>query len=262
MPLAGLKGHARIFALVNKLSAVIITYNEQRNIGRCLSSLKGVADEVVVVDSFSTDETQRICEEMGARFMQREWDGYTPQRNFAVAKASHNWVLAIDADEELSETLRQSILSAKAESNHFNFQFNRLTNYCGQWIRHSGWYPDKKFRLFDRRECKWEGVVHEQLTMPASGIRFLKGALMHYSYDSIAEHVQRVNHYSTLSAQELTQNGKQPSIMKMVFSPSFKFFRFYVLQRGFLDGTSGLVIATISAYGTFLKYAKHWKSVQ
>jgi len=247
---------------VQQLSAVIITYNEERNIARCIASLQGLADEVVVVDSYSTDGTQRICEAMGARFIQRAWDGYSPQRNFAVASASHNWVLAIDADEALSEQLKTSMQQAKAAGQHLNFRFNRKTNYCGQWIHHSGWYPDAKFRLFDRRECRWEGVVHERLNIPTSGVRHLHGDLLHYSYTSISEHIQRMDRYSTLAAQELQAKGKQPSLVKIIFSPSLKFFRFYLVQLGVLDGVAGIVIASVSAYGTFLKYVKHWYLVK
>lgn len=244
---------------MKQLSAVIITRNEERNIARCLASLRGVADEVVVVDSHSTDATQRICEEMGVRFLQREWDGYSPQRNFAVDAATHDWILAIDADEELSPQLRESILEVKAEGGHMNFTFNRKTNYCGQWINHSGWYPDTKFRLFDRHECRWHGIVHETLTQPKSGIRHLQGDLLHYSYSTIAEHIDRTDRYATLAAQELLAQGKSPSLLKMLFSPVLKFIRFYAVGMGFLDGRYGLVIAWVSAKGTYLKYVRHRK---
>ncbi len=242
---------------MKQLSAVIITHNEERNIARCLASLRGVADEVVVVDSHSTDATQRICEEMGARFMQRTWDGYAAQRNFAMEQAAQDWILAIDADEELSPELRASLLNEKAEGGHMNFTFNRKTNYCGQWIHHSGWYPDTKFRLFDRRECRWEGLVHETLTRPKSGIRHLKGDLLHYSYSTISEHRERTDRYATLGAQELLRQGKRPSLLRMVFSPVVKFLKFYVVNLGFLDGRYGLVIAWMSAKGTYLKYSRH-----
>jgi len=242
---------------VHQLSAVIITRNEERNIARCIASLDGVADEVVVVDSHSTDGTQRICEQLGVRFLQREWDGYSPQRNFAVDAATNDWILAIDADEELSPQLRESILKVKAQGGYMNFSFNRKTNYCGQWINHSGWYPDTKFRLFDRRECRWEGIVHETLTQPKSGIRHLKGDLLHYSYSTIAEHRERTDRYATLAAQELVAQGKSPSILKLIFSPVLKFIKFYGIGLGFLDGWHGLVIAWVSAKGTYLKYARH-----
>jgi glycosyltransferase involved in cell wall biosynthesis len=242
---------------VHQLSAVIITHNEERNIARCIASLKGMADEVVVVDSHSTDATQRICEEMGAKVLTRDWDGYSPQRNFAMDAASSDWILAIDADEELSPQLRDSILKVKAEGGHMNFTFNRRTNYCGQWINHSGWYPDTKFRLFDRRECRWQGIVHETLTVPISGIRHLKGDLLHYSYSTITEHIDRTDRYATLAAQELLAQGKSTSLLKQIFSPVLKFIKFYVIGMGFLDGWHGLVIAWVSANGTYLKYERH-----
>ena len=242
---------------VQQLSAVIITHNEERNIGRCIASVQDVVDEVVVVDSFSTDATAHICLELGVRFVQRAWDGYSPQRNYAVELAANNWVLAIDADEALSDELRKSILEAKKEGTHRNFKFNRLTNYCGTWIHHSGWYPDTKFRLFDRRESLWQGVIHEQLSQPKTEVRKLKGDLLHYSYSSILEHVTRTKHYAMLSAMELRDAGVRPTLLKVVFSPCIKFIKFYLVNRGFLDGYSGLVISAISAYGTFVKYANH-----
>ncbi len=243
---------------VQQLSAVIITHNEERNIGRCIASVQGVADEVVVVDSFSTDATAHICLELRVRIVQYPWGGYSSQRNYAVGLATHDWVLAIDADEELSDALRHSILAAKKEGTHRNFKFNRLTNYCGTWIYHSGWYPDTKFRLFDRRESLWQGAIHEQLSQPKTEVRKLKGDLLHYSYSSISEHLDRNRHYAMLSAMELRDTGVPPSLLKVVFSPCIKFMKFYGINRGFLDGYSGLVIAAISAYGTFLKYANHW----
>jgi glycosyltransferase involved in cell wall biosynthesis len=149
------------------LSAVIITYNEARNIGRCLDSLAGVADEIVVVDSFSTDDTERICRAHGARFVQHAFEGHIEQKNYALAQARYDWVLSLDADEALSDPLRAAILAVKVQAERLDgYEMNRLTNYCGQWIHHSGWYPDRKLRLFDRRQGRWGGVnPHDKVLM-------------------------------------------------------------------------------------------------
>lgn len=241
---------------MKKLSAVIITYNEARNIKRCILSLQGVADEVVVVDSFSTDATPSICKGLGVQFHQREWKGYSKQKNFGNGLASHPWILSIDADEALSENLQRAILSAKQDNGHFIYTFPRITNYCGKWIRHSGWYPDIKLRMFNRDEDNWQGEVHEKPTADMKKAKHLKGDLLHYSYDSLSDHVQRTDRYSTLGAKELYQRGRNASFTKLLINPWFKFVRMFLLQRGFLDGTAGFHIALITAFGTYLKYAK------
>ena len=241
---------------MRKLSAVIITYNETRNIKRCIASLQGIADEILVVDSFSTDATPSICKGLGVQFHQREWKGYSKQKNYGNGLASNDWILSIDADEALSEELKTSILSEKQGGDRVNFSFNRLTNYCGKWIRHSGWYPDTKIRMFNRTSDDWKGEVHEKLTVDPGTVKKLKGDLLHYSYHSVSDHVKRTDKYSTLGAQELFENGKRSSFFKLIFNPWLKFNRMYFLRAGFLDGMAGFTIALITAYGTFLKYIK------
>ena len=241
---------------MRKLTAVIITYNEARNIKRCILSLQSVADEIVVVDSFSTDATPSICKGLNVQFHQREWKGYSKQKNYGNGLATHDWILSIDADEALSGMLQESILTAKASGNHYNFAFNRLTNYCGKWIKHSGWYPDKKIRMFNRIKDDWRGEVHETLTVDSQSVKWLKGDLLHYSYHSVSDHVKRTDAYSTLGAKELFENGKKASVLKLLFNPWLKFNKMYFLKLGFLDGMAGFTIALITAYGTFLKYIK------
>lgn len=241
---------------MRKLSAVIITYNEARNIKRCIASLHDVADEIVVVDSFSTDATPSICKGFGVQFHQREWKGYSKQKNYGNGLASNDWILSIDADEALSDELRDAILKEKAPGKGWNYSFNRRTNYCGKWIKHCGWYPDTKIRMFNRTEDDWSGDVHEVLSVDTSTVKKLKGDLLHYSYHSISDHVQRTDKYSSLGAMELFAKGKKASMFKVLFNPWFKFNRMYFLQLGVLDGVEGLVISMITAYGTFLKYAK------
>jgi len=274
------------------LSVIIITKNEAKNVAICLDSLVGIADEIIVIDSFSTDETREISLKYGALFFQREWNGYSEAKNFGNDKAQYDCILSIDADEALSPELRKSILevkSAKApelvegvEPNPAGpstssgtlmvgepvapvpepvegfYTFNRLTNYCGQWIRHGGWYPDTKLRLFDRRIARWQGdFAHETLVFPNTikPIK-LKGDLFHYSFNSIEQHVDKVNKYSSLIAAERLSHGRTGSAFKMIFGPIATFFKFYIIKTGFLDGRNGFIIAVISAYDNFLRSAK------
>jgi len=241
---------------MRKLSAVIITYNEARNIKRCIASLQGVADEIVVVDSFSTDATPSICKGLNVQFHQREWKGYSKQKNYGNGLASNDWILSIDADETLSEELKTAILTEKEFGKGFNYSFNRLTNYCGKWIHHSGWYPDTKVKMFNRTKDDWQGEVHEKPTVDPSTVKKLKGDLLHYSYHSVSDHVKRTDVYSTLGAKELFETGKKASKLKLLFNPWLKFNKMYFIKLGFLDGMAGFTIALITAYGTFLKYIK------
>jgi len=248
------------------LSVVIITKNEAKNVAICLDSLQGIADEIIVIDSFSTDKTREICLKYGALFFQREWNGYSEAKNFGNDKAANDWILSIDADEALSPELRKSILEIKknlsvgksAKPTERFFSFNRLTNYCRQWIRHGGWYPDTKLRLFDRRIARWQGdFAHERLVVQDTikPIR-LKGDLYHYSFNSIQQHVDKVNKYSSLIAAERLQQGRRGSAFKMIFGPIATFLKFYIIKTGFLDGRNGFIIAVISAYDNFLRSAK------
>lgn len=239
-----------------KISAVIITFNEERNIGRCLDALAGVADEVVVVDSFSKDKTEQICQEKGVRFVQHAFEGYGAQKNWALKQALHPHILSLDADEVLSEVLRASILSAKQNWQYDGYTMNRLTNYCGRWIHHSGWYPDRKLRLFDARKGRWSANdVHEKVEMDAgSSTGHLGGDLLHYSYYSVQEHIERAHKYAEMAARALYAQGNRASWLNVVFSPLFKFFRNYVLKLGFLDGSAGWTICKIAALETYLKY--------
>jgi len=242
---------------VTKLSAVIITFNEERNIGRCLTSLEGVADEIVVVDSLSSDKTREICESFEVKFFTEKWRGYSEQKNYANSLAVNDWVLSVDADEAVSEDLKLSILKWKSSEKPGFARFNRLTNYCGQWIRHCGWYPDTKLRIFDKRQAHWQGDVHERLKFDNNiKVEFLNGDLLHYSYYSVDEHVAQTNKFSTLAARELVKKGKEILFFKILVSPAAKFLRKYFLNLGFLDGYYGYFICRMAALQTFLKYFK------
>jgi glycosyltransferase involved in cell wall biosynthesis len=241
------------------LSVVIITFNEEANIARCLQALGDVADEVLVVDSFSTDSTVAICLAHGARVVQNAFVGYVEQKNFATDQARFDHVLQLDADEVLTDELRQSIRQAKADWQHAAYSLARLTNYCGTWVRHGGWYPDRKLRLYDRRQGRWLGLLlHEHYEVQyGQTTGQLAGDALHYSYHSIAQHVNQLNKFTSITAQERALKGKtRVTILHLVAKPLWKFVHGYVFRLGFLDGFAGLSIAAISAAGVFLKFAK------
>lgn len=242
-----------------QLSVVIITFNEEKNIARCLDSVKNVADDIVVVDSFSTDRTKEICESKGARFIEYKFEGYIEQKNFAVTHAKFPHVLSLDADEALSDELKKNILSVKNNWKHDGYYMNRLTNYCGKWIHHCGWYPDKKLRLLDSRKGKWGGInPHDKYDMNDGdkSTGFLKGDILHYSFYSVNEHYKQAEKFSEISARALFVNKKTVSSMMIYLKTIFKFIRNYFLKFGLLDGYYGFVICRISAKATFLKYQK------
>jgi len=242
---------------MRSLSVVIITYNEERNIGRCLASVRAVADDVVVLDSFSSDRTEAIVREHGARFVQHKFDGHIEQKNRAITHAAHPFVLSLDADEALDERSVEAIRTAK-QGTADGYTMNRLTNYCGTWIRHGGWYPDVKLRLWDSRKGHWTGTNPHDRYELADGARIehLPGDLLHYSYYTLNDHLKQVNYFTDIMAQALHTKGKRASMVKLMLSPVVKFFGDYMFRGGFLDGWHGFVIAMISAHATFLKYAK------
>ena len=240
-----------------QLSVVIITFNEEKNIERCLLSVQGIADDIVVLDSFSSDQTETICKKYKVNFISRKWEGYSPSKNFANAQAKHDWILSLDADEALSDELKKSILELKAKQELGTAAFNRVTNYCGSWIKHGGWYPDTKIRLFDRRITQWTGIIHEELSFSKQvNIQHLKGDCLHYSYYTIEQHYQQAEKFTTIAAKDLFEQNKKASGVKLYISPVVKFFRDYIFKLGFMDGAAGFTVARISAYATYLKYKK------
>ena len=241
------------------LSVVIITFNEAANIARCLQALGDVADDVIVVDSFSTDATVDICRQHGVRVIQHAFAGYLEQKNYATTQAKYDHVLQLDADEALPDELRQSILAAKADWRHAAYSLARLTNYCGHWVRHGSWYPDRKLRLYDRRLGRWTGLLlHEKFEVnPGQTTGQLAGHALHYSYVSIAQHVRQLNKFTSIAAQELALHGRpRVTLFHLLLKPLWKFVHGYVFRLGVLDGFAGLCIAGISAWGVFLKFAK------
>lgn len=241
-----------------KISAVVITLNEELNIERCLRSLDGIADEVVVVDSFSTDKTEDICKAFGVKFMKNPFGGYIEQRRYSIEQAKYDHVLVIDADEALSEELRTSVLAAKNDWSHDGYTMNRLNSFCGQWIRHSGWYPDRKLRLFDRRAATVNGRnPHDEVVMNAgTKTHHLKGDLLHYTYETVEDQIHQINRFTAIQAKENLERGNKASCFALLFSPTYKFIRHYIFKLGFLDGYYGFLICRNMAYSTFLKHAK------
>lgn len=241
-----------------QLSVVIITKNEEQNIGRCLDSVKEVADEIIVVDSFSTDKTEQICREKGAVFMQNPFIGHIEQKKFATKQARSQYVLSLDADEALDETLKKEVLAIKKNWQYDGYTCNRMTNYCGTWIKHGDWYPDVQLRLWDKTKGEWGGTnPHDSFIMhPNTKVKHLKGNILHYSYYTIEGHIQQMNFFTSILSKEYVKKGKRASWVKILISPLFTFLRGYLFRLGFLDGYHGLVINLISAHATFIKYIK------
>jgi glycosyltransferase involved in cell wall biosynthesis len=242
---------------MQKLSVVIITLNEERNIARCLSSVNEIADDIVVVDSGSTDRTEEICKSYNVKFISKPWRGYSDQKNFANTLAQYDWIFSIDADEELSPELIQSIKEAKNKNQIAYYKINRLTNYCGKWIKHGGWYPDIKLRIFDRTKSQWEGTIHELLTneMNIPSV-LLKGNCNHYTYYNKEEHYAQARKFSSISAQDFFTKGKKTGFLRPVLSCVAKFISQFYFRFGFLDGMAGFRIAYISAKAAYWKYSE------
>lgn len=239
-----------------KLSVVIITYNEERNIGRCLDSIVAIADDIVVVDSFSTDSTEMICLKKGARFIKHAFEGHIQQKNFAITQAKFPFILSLDADEAVSPPLAKSILDVKNNWQYDGYSMNRLTNYAGKWIHHSGWYPDTKLRLCDSTKGSWGGVnPHDKYELkPGSTMMHLKGNLLHYSFYSVQEHINQSIKFATIAANALHANHKKILWPKIWLSVMFRFIKHYIIHLGFLDGKEGLTISIITAKYTGYKY--------
>lgn len=242
-----------------KLSVVIITFNEEKNIERCLQSIVPVADDIVVVDSYSTDSTEEICGRFNLRFVKEKFRGHIEQKNYAMELAENDFVLSLDADEELTPELTKSILSAKAAPNADAYKFNRLNNYCGKFVHYGGWYPDTKIRLWNRTKGKWGGVnPHDSVMMESDTlIKKIKGDLLHYTYKTLSDHLNQINKFTGIAALEAHKKGKRTSVLlHLIINPWAAFIKSYFLKLGFLDGLTGFQIAISGAYYRFMKYAK------
>lgn len=240
----------------SKLSAVIITFNEERNIQRCIESLLPVADEIIVVDSFSTDRTEEICKLYSIKFFQNVFEGHVEQKNIALLKANHDWILSVDADEALSETLQKAIKKSLEAPQFDAFAMNRLTNYCGKWVKYCGWYPDTKVRLVKKNKAHWTGTnPHDKLELKEkSQVCSLQGDLLHYSYYTKEDHFKQIEYFGNISAKELFLKGKNISVFLLYLKVITQFFKSYFVKMGFLDGKTGWHISSRSAYATLRKY--------
>lgn len=239
-----------------RISATIITRNEERNIARSIESLR-CCDEILVLDSGSTDRTAEIATKLGARVVEASWHGYAAQKNIAAQLAAYDWILSLDADESLSEALEAEIWHIKKTGPSFDaYTMPRLAQYLGRWILHSGWYPDRKVRLFDRRKAEWHGeYVHESVVVHGK-TGHLQSNLLHFTCSSLSEHLKSLDRYTTLAAEGLVAQGRKISLAKIVLDPPWTFFRTYFLQQGYLDGLEGVAIAYMAAFYNFVKYAK------
>ncbi len=246
------------------LSVVIITFNEEKKIKQCIDSIVDIADEIIVVDSFSTDHTEIICKQYPEiQFIKHPFEGYTKQKNYACSLATMSWILNLDADECLDFDSKKDIISYFSNANSIKsidaFIFNRLNNYCGKWIKHGSWYPDKKIRLWRREIANWQGQnLHEKLviTKKKPTIQQVKGNILHYTIDFEFQHMEQIEKFTNISSNDLFSIGKNYSFFRPYLSGGVKFIKDYLIKLGFLDGKYGFRIARLSAYSTYLKYKK------
>lgn len=241
-----------------RISAIVITYNEEKNIQRCLESLSW-ADEIVVVDSFSQDRTKDIASSFTDKIFDLEWQGFGKQKEIARTKASYDWVLSVDADEVVSEKLREEIKSIINKNDSLDgYYIPRLSNFLGRWIKHSGWYPDYVLRLFKKDKARFdESLVHEKLILEGK-TGFLKNEILHYTDPDISHYLSKMDKYTTLSSQKFLAEGKSVTLFDLLFRPMAIFFKMYLFKSGFLDGWQGLLLASFSCFHVFVKYAKLW----
>ncbi len=242
------------------LSVILITRNEEVNLDDCLASLEGIAQQIVIVDTNSSDRTLEIAKNHGATISQpSDWPGFGPQKNRALDLATCDWVLSLDADERLTPALKSEILTAIHHSAHVDcFAIPRLSWYCGRFIRHSGWSPDYVDRLFKRGTARFsDDLVHERL-VPNGQVAKLENPMLHYSFMSYSQVLQKLDRYSTASAEQAFAKGKSSSLLKAVLHGAWAFFRTYVLRAGFLDGPQGFALAVSNGQGTYYRYIKLW----
>ena len=241
-----------------KLSAVVITLNEADNIARCLNSVKSIADEIVVVDSYSSDDTTQIAKDLGAKVIQNPFEGFIQQRKFSIAQAQFEHVLALDADEWLSSELQDEIRQIKTKWQYQGYYLSRKNNFGGKWIKYGAWYPNFRLRLFDRSFIANGGSNPHEVILPKEGAitSKLKGHLYHLAFNSIEDRYQTINNYTSTAALILFEQGKKPNWLKIIFKPLFRFISEYLFKLGFLDGYYGFVIAKSSANYVYLRELK------
>ena len=243
---------------MSKISAVIITFNEGEYIRNCIKSVSDVADEIVVVDSFSTDNTKEVCLSLGVRFIEHEFEGYRDQKNFAVTQASFDYILSLDADEELSPGLEKSILNVKQDLKYDGYRFDRLNNFCGKWIYHTSLSPECKVRLFNRKKARWVGLnIHEYVALDnPKSVKHLHGDLIHWLYKSYEESIEKMNRYTSLQSCEYYRLGIKATPKRLYLNPIWRFLHSFIFKAGFLDGYNGYVVSKFLAITCFVKYVK------
>lgn len=243
------------------LSVCVITLNEEDNIRRCLSSVQW-ADEIVVVDSGSEDRTRAIADEMGARVLHNDWPGHKEQKQYATDRASHDWVLSLDADEKLDDRLARSIRRLFRDSPPepgVCFEVNRLAEYLGEWMYHGSWHPDWIVRLFNRSRTEWGGRNPHDRVLPTEDVRRLDGLLLHWPYEDLADQMDYINRYTSIASRELQEEGKKGGLLKGISHAAWRLVKDLLLKQGFLDGKRGFVNSLTNAYSKFLKYMKLWE---
>ena len=243
-----------------KLTVTVITHNEADHIAAALDSVAW-ADEIIVVDSGSTDGTAEIARGRATRVITREWPGYSAQKNFAAEQASHDWVLSMDADERVTPPLADEIRALLARGPGLKgYRIRRVSFYLGQWVRSTDWFPDFQLRLYDRRAGRWNGMkIHESFRLAEGAPGRLRGELEHYAYRDISHHIQKINAYTTLISEQYYEEGRRTSVVMLALHSSFAFFRNYVLRAGVKDGRVGLIVSVLNSYYVFLKLAKLWE---
>jgi glycosyltransferase involved in cell wall biosynthesis len=245
---------------VPPVTATIITKDEADAIGDALRSLSW-ADEIVVVDAESTDDTVAIARQFTDRVHVRPWKGYVDQKNYAAGLATHDWIFSLDADErvpaDLSAEMRALLAAGPKEA---GYRMPRVSFYLGRWIRSTDMYPDYQLRLYDRRKGRWDGLhVHESVKVDNNSIGYLKSELQHYPYRDLSEHLVRMDRYTTLAARQMFEKGKRATRVELLFHPLVAFLRNYILKRGFRDGKAGLIVSMVNSYYVMLKFAKLWE---
>jgi len=242
-----------------KLSGFVVTYNEERNIRECLESVS-FCDELIVVDSHSTDRTREIAAECGARVIERDWPGYLLQKSFACDQCANDWVLLIDADERVTPELKEQILQALGRRGpEVGFELNRVNYFLGRWWRRGGWYPEYRLRLFRRSESEWNGIDPHEKVIPRGKVGQLHGELLHFSFADIEQQTLRHLKYAKLAAAQIIQSGEVVGWKQLTWNPIVRFFKFYFLKYGYREGICGLVVAMNEGFYTFLKYAFAWE---
>lgn len=241
------------------VSVTIITRNESAHIGAALESVRW-ADEIVVVDAESTDDTVDIARRYTAAVYVRPWNGFVVQKNFAAEKAGHDWILSLDADERVSPALAGEVRAVLSQPTSVRgFEVPRISFYLGRWLRSTDWYPDRQLRLYDRRAARWTGQrVHESVEVEGPVGR-LRSDLLHYPYRDVSHHLETINRYTTLAALQMHENGRRASVLDVAIRPPLAFVRNYVIRHGFTDGSVGLLVSLLNAGYVLLKFAKLWE---